>query len=245
MHTVLSVMKGHRSIRKFKEIELEDELVKKILEAAQYASTSNFIQACTVIRVNNQETRAEIADLAGPQPWVAQCPLFLVFCADLKRAEQACSMHKVEMVKGFTEQFIIATVDVALVAQNTMLAAESLGLGGVYIGGIRNNPEKVCELLDIPDMVYPVFGMCLGFPDEDPGRKPRLPLELVLKTDTYSDTCDDTLLSAYDQTCCDYYNHRDCANRDDNWTQQIARMMSQPLRPHMLDFLNSKSFLLK
>lgn len=245
MNHVIEVMKQHRSIRKFQEKPVDENLIKMILEAAQCASTSNFIQACTIIRVNDPDKRAQIAELAGPQPWVAQCPLFLVFCADLKRSDQACGMCGLEMVKGYTEQFIIATVDAALVAQNTMLAAESLGLGGVYIGGIRNDPQKVCDLLEIPDLVYPVFGMCLGYPDDDPERKPRLPLEIVLKEDRYADPSDDNGLSVYDQTCCEYYGQRGSANRDDNWTQQIGRMMCKEMRPHMKAFLEKKGFEMK
>jgi len=245
MNQVVDVMQRHRSIRKFKETVVDEKLVRSILQAAQCASTSNFVQACTVIRVNDSDKRAQIAELAGPQPWVLQCPLFLVFCADLKRARQACGMHGVKMVQGYTEQFIVATVDTALMAQNTMLAAESLGLGGVYIGGIRNDPQKVCNLLDIPDLVYPVFGMCLGYPDDDPQPKPRLPLDVVLKVDRYTNDTDDTQLAAYDQTCCQYYAGRDCASRDDNWTRQISQMMSRPLRPHMLAFLEKKGFKLK
>lgn len=245
MNQVIEVMRQHRSIRKFEEKSLEENLVRTILEAAQHASTSNFIQAYSVIRVEDPDKRAQIAKLAGPQPWVAQCPLFLVFCADLKRHEKACGMCGMEMVKGYTEQFIIATVDAALVAQNTLLAAESLGLGGVYIGGIRNDPQKVCDLLKIPDLVYPVFGMCLGYPAENPQSKPRLPLDTVLKIDRYSDAADEAQLSSYDQVCCDYYNQRDCANRDDNWTRQIARLMCKEMRPHMKAFLESKGFPMK
>lgn len=245
MNQVIEVMKQHRSIRKFQEKPVDENLIKMILEAAQCASTSNFIQACTIIRVNDPDKRAQIAELAGPQPWVEQCPLFLIFCADLKRSDQACGMCGLEMVKGYTEQFIIATVDAALVAQNTMLAAESLGLGGVYIGGIRNDPQKVCDLLEIPDLVYPVFGMCLGYPDDDPERKPRLPLEIVLKEDRYADPSDDNGLSVYDQTCCEYYGKRGSANRDDNWTQQIGRMMCKEMRPHMKAFLEKKGFEMK
>lgn len=245
MNQVVRVMQGHRSIRKFKQTALDEKMVRTILEAAQCASTSNFVQACTIIRVNNPRTRAEIAELAGPQPWVAQSPLFLVFCADLKRSAQACAMHDMEMVAGYTEQFIIATVDVALMAQNTLLAAESLGLGGVYIGGIRNHPQRVCDLLEIPELVYPVFGMCLGYPDDDPQRKPRLPLDVVLKEDRYDTASEDARLAAYDQTCCAYYARRDCASRDDNWTRQMARMMSRKLRPHMRAFLDHKGFNMK
>ncbi len=245
MNQVIEVMKQHRSIRKFEEKPVEENLIRTILEAAQHASTSNFVQAYSVINVVDTSKRAQIAELAGPQPWIEQCPLFLVFCADLKRHDKACGMCGMEMVKGYTEQFIIATVDAALVAQNTMLAAESLGLGGVYIGGIRNDPEKVCHLLDIPDLVYPVFGMCLGYPAEDPQLKPRLPLDIVLKVDRYTDATEQVQLSSYDQVCCDYYNQRECANRDDNWTQQMSRLMCREMRPHMRAFLESKGFPMK
>lgn len=245
MNQVIEVMRQHRSIRKFKEKAVDEDVVKSILGAAQHVSTSNFVQACTIIRVNDPDKRATISQLAGPQPWVAYCPLFFIFCADLKRSEQACKMCDREMVHGYTEQFIIATVDVALVAQNTMLAAESLGLGGVYIGGIRNDPQKVCELLEIPELVYPVFGMCLGYPDEDPQRKPRLPLNMVVNDDRYSNAADKNRLAAYDQVCVEYYNQRDCASRDDNWTKQISRLMSQAMRPHMRAFLESKGFAMK
>jgi len=245
MNQVIEVMKKHRSIRKFEEKPVAENLVRAILEAAQHASTSNFIQAYTVINLKDPDKRAQIAQLAGPQPWVEQCPVFLVFCADLKRHEMACGMYGMEMVKGYTEQFIIATVDAALVAQNTLLAAESLGLGGVYIGGIRNDPQIICDLLAIPNLVYPVFGMCLGYPAEEPHPKPRLPLDVVLKVDRYSDSTDKAQLSSYDKVCCDYYNQRECANRDDNWTQQISRMMCKGMRPHMRSFLKNKGFLMK
>lgn len=245
MNQVIEVMKQHRSIRKFQAKPVEENLIRAVLEAAQHASTSNFVQAYTIVNVKDPEKRAQIAALAGPQPWVEQSPLFLVFCADLKRHEKACGMCGTAMVQGYTEQFIIATVDAALVAQNALLAAESLGLGGVYIGGIRNDPQKVCDLLGIPDLVYPVFGMCLGYPAEDPQTKPRLPLDAVLKVDHYSDAGDETRLSTYDQVCCDYYNRRDCANREDNWTQQIARLMCKEMRPHMRAFLESKGFSMK
>jgi len=214
--------------------------VHAIIEAAGWASTSNFIQAYTVIRVKNKETRKQIAELAGPQPWVETSPLFLVFCADLKRSQSACSYENEKMVSGFTEQFIIATVDVSLAAQNAMIAAESLGLGGVFIGGIRNNPERVCNLLKIPDHVYPVFGMCLGYPDEKQEQKPRLPINMVLKEEYYQE--DNMDLKKYNEICSDYYQNRSSASREDTWTGQISIMMSKPARPHMKAFLEKRGF---
>jgi len=145
-----------------------------------------------------------------------------------------------EMVSGFTEQFIIATVDVSLAAQNAMIAAESLGLGGVFIGGIRNDPEKVCQLLKIPDHVYPVFGMCLGYPDEKQEQKPRLPVNMVLKEDDYQEENSD--LKKYNEICRDYYQNRSTSSREDTWTSQISVMMSKPARPHMKAFLEKRGF---
>lgn len=240
MNQVIDLLKKHRSIRKFKSDSISNEKVHAIIEAAGWAATSNFIQAYSVIRVENSQTRKQIADLAGPQPWVEKSPLFLVFCADLKRPYNACDYEKKEMVSGFTEQFIIATVDVSLAAQNAMIAAESLGLGGVYIGGIRNNPELVCELLKIPDHVYPVFGMCLGYPDEQSEQKPRLPVSVTLKQEYYQE--DKADLENYNKICHGYYQNRSFSSRDDTWTGQISNMMSKPARPHMKEFLEKRGF---
>jgi nitroreductase len=245
MNNVIELLKNHRSIRKFKEKAVEEETLRIIIEAAQCASTSNYIQAYTVIQVCDAGIRKEIAELSGPQVWVEQSPLFFVFCADVKRLDGACTVHGKKMEKGNAEQFIIATVDAALMAQNTMIAAESLGLGGVFIGGIRNNPSRVCELLDIPDDVYPVFGMCLGYPDDEPERKPRLPVDIVLKKDRYSTEGDHQRLEAYDEATCEYYNIRSTCRREDTWTGQMAEMMSKVMRPHMKAFINRKGFFVR
>ena len=240
MNLVINLLKNHRSIRKFKPDPISNEKVYAIIESAGWASTSNFIQAYTVIRVKNKEIRKQIAELAGPQSWVETSPLFLVFCADLKRSQGACIYENKEMVSGFTEQFIIATVDVTLAAQNAMIAAESLGLGGVFIGGIRNDPERICKLLKIPDHVYPVFGLCLGYPDGKQEQKPRLPINVVLKEDYYQE--DKTDLKKYNEICRDYYQNRSSSSREDTWTSQISVMMSKPARPHMKAFLEKRGF---
>ncbi len=243
MNQVIALLKKHRSIRKFKQDPISNEMVHSIIEAAGSAATSNFIQAYSVIRVTNKENRKQLAELAGCQTWVEKSPLFLVFCADLKRAEDACLFENKEMASGYTEQFLIATVDVALAAENATIAAQSLGLGGVFIGGIRNNPEEVCDLLNIPKHVYPVFGMCLGYPDEEPEQKPRLPVDMILHEDSYHENQTD--LKKYNKTCKDYYQARSSGSRADTWTRQISDMVSVPTRPHMKAFLKKKGFEVK
>ncbi len=240
MNKVIKLLKNHRSIRAFTSQEVSGDMVAAIVEAAGWAATSNYIQAYSVIRVRQKQTREKIAQLAGGQSWVATSPVFLVFCADLKRAQKACSHEKTKMVSGYTEQFIIATVDVSLAAQNAMIAAESLGLGGVYIGGIRNDPQLVCDLLNIPEHVYPVFGMCLGFPDETQEQKPRLPVNVVLKEEVYQEN--ETSLSEYNEICENYYKGRSKGSRQETWTHQISNMVGTASRPHMRSFLKDRGF---
>ena len=93
MTPTIDLMSAHRSIRKFTDREVDDHTLTAIIAAAQCAATSHFIQAYTIIRVRDMAKRQAIADLAGPQVWVARAPVFLVFCADFNRLETACGMH--------------------------------------------------------------------------------------------------------------------------------------------------------
>ncbi|MCP4295050.1 MAG: oxygen-insensitive NADPH nitroreductase [Proteobacteria bacterium] len=243
MNRTIDLLKNHRSVRKFNADPVDDNKLKVIIETAGAAATSNFIQAYSVIQVVNKDSRKKLAQLTGGQSWVEASPVFLVFCADLKRAENACEFEKKEMNHGSMEQLIIATVDVALAAQNAMTAAESMGLGGVFIGGIRNNPAEVCELLNIPNQVYPVFGMCLGYPAEQPEQKPRLPVDVILKKDSYQEDIKD--LERYNEICREYYQNRSTGSREDTWTKQISAMVSKSARPHMKEFLGNKGLGIK
>jgi nitroreductase len=245
MNETINLIKSHRSIRKFLNKPVEENVIKEIVSCAQAASTSSFMQAYTIIKVNNADKRKALAELAGNQSYVVECPLFLVFCADLHKFEIASELNNTKMSSGHTEAFIIATVDAALSAQNAILAAEAMGLGGVYIGGLRNNPEEVSRLLGLPDNVYAVFGMCLGYPDENTDLKQRLPLEAVLCQDRYDVDKKLDLIKEYDQDISKYYVERTNGKRKDTWTEQMAKHISRPLRPHMKSFLQSKGFMTK
>lgn len=245
MNEIVKLLKAHKSIRKYKDQPVEDEKIKTIIECAQSASTSSYIQAYTIISVTDKEKRKNIAHLSGDQIYVEQCPLFLVFCADLKRTKMCCEINDKTMTEGYTETFIVATVDASLAAQNALIAAESLGLGGVYIGGIRNNPSEMCEVLNIPSGVYPVFGMCIGYPDHAPEQKARLPLEVIFKTDEYNIDGDAKKIEEYDSEISAYYQRRTKGKRSDTWTQQVSNLMDAPQRPHMKDFLDKQGFEMK
>ena len=145
----------------------------------------------------------------------------------------------------YTEQFIIATVDVALMAQNLVVAAESVGLGICYIGGLRNNPQEVSELLELPRGVYPVFGLCLGYPDQDPEVKPRLPLPIILKQERYNEDGDAEAIAEYDERIREYYATRTGGGHGISWSEQVASLLSEKSRPHMREFLAGQGFVFK
>lgn len=245
MNDTINLIKSHKSIRKFLNKPLEEYKINEIISCSQAASTSSFMQAYTIIRVNDMKKRKALYELSGNQSYILECPLFLVFCADLHKFEIACELNGTKVSEGYTEAFIISTVDTSLAAQNTILAAESLGLGGVYIGGIRNNPEEVSKLLELPQNVYPVFGMCLGYPDENPDLKQRLPMEVILCEDRYDVNDKLGSIKDYDAFISNYYEQRTNGLRKDTWTEQMAKLISKPLRPHMKEFLQNKGFIKK
>ncbi|WP_028986181.1 oxygen-insensitive NADPH nitroreductase [Thermicanus aegyptius] len=245
MNQVIELIQSHRSIRKYKDTPLTNEQVETIIQSAQMASSSNHMQAYSVIGVTDPNVKKRLAILAGNQVYVERCPLFLVWCADLHRLKVACSLQDTEMVAGTTENFIVATVDTALAAQNAAIAAESMGLGIVYIGGIRNNPKEVAKLLHLPELVYPVFGMCVGMPDHDPGQRPRLPLELIYHENRYDPEKAKKGIEEYDQMMRRYYLNRTHHSRDTTWSKEMAAIMRQPNRKHLRSFLEGQGFRLE
>ena len=117
MNATIDLLKAHRSIRKFSDRPIDDRTLSTIIAAAQCAATSHFVQAYTIIRVRDRRTRETIAQLAGPQVWVARAPVFLVFCADLNRLEAACRRSGVDMEKGWAEQFVIPSGEIAVISR--------------------------------------------------------------------------------------------------------------------------------
>ncbi|MBT3529440.1 MAG: oxygen-insensitive NADPH nitroreductase [Gammaproteobacteria bacterium] len=245
MSTVLDLLKSHRSIRKFTEQAIDSDLLNDLVLAGQAAATSSFLQGSTIIRITDKATRAEIAKLAGNQKYVETAAEFFMFCADLKRAGNYCEAYEKPFEGDFTEHFIIATTDVALMAQSLVTAAESVGLGICYIGGIRNNPAEVSRILQLPKGVYPVFGLCLGYPDQDPEVKPRLPVSVIMKQEVYNEEGDKDSIAIYDEKIREYYKTRTGGGHGISWSEQVASLLSEKSRPHMREFLEQQGFKFK
>lgn len=242
MNPTIDLLNGHRSIRKFTDQKISTEQLEALIKAGQAAATSSFLQGTTVIRVTREPVLKEFVELTGGQSYIETAAEFLVFCADLRRSSMCCAMHGKTAAEGMTEHFMIATIDVALFAQNVVTAAESLGMGICYIGGIRNDPQRAADLIKLPRGVYPVFGLCLGYPDQDPEVKPRLPVSVVLKQEEYSDTSDESTITEYDQIVKAYYETRTGNNKSMTWSEQMDKLLGKESRPHMKAFLDAYGF---
>lgn len=243
MNPVIEAQLRHRSIRQYTGKPIDESLLLSLIQSAQGAASSSFVQAYSLVQVNSPETRKQIATLAGGQKWIESAAEFLVICADLTRIEYCCEQQGMGPLEGYAEHFLTATVDASLMAQNLMLAAESEGLGAVFIGGIRNDPAQVSELLGLPDQVYPVFGLCLGWPDAEPDLKPRLPVDVILHRETYDATRCAQDVQAYDLQMQAYYQSRGSKQKLSNWSAQTATAIQQKTRAHLLSFLQARGFL--
>lgn len=179
MTETIKLMKAHKSVRRFKEQVLPQEDLTEILTAAQMASSWKNFQSYSVIVVRSQEKKDALYELV-PQEAIRQSAVFLLFVGDFNRAEKGVRLHTDTFQPQGVEGLLISSVDAALAGQNALLAAESLGYGGVIIGLVRYKSEEVAELFNLPDYTYPVFGMALGVPNEEHEVKPRLPLNQVV-----------------------------------------------------------------
>ncbi|HMP42460.1 MAG TPA: NADPH-dependent oxidoreductase, partial [Roseiflexaceae bacterium] len=184
----LDLLLSHRSVRAYTDEPLPSGALPALIAAAQSAATSSNLQTWSVVAVEQADRKERLSLLAGDQAHIRACPLFLVWLADLSRLERVASQRELpHAALDYTEMFLLAAIDATLAAQNAVVAAESLGLGTVYIGGIRNRPLDVAAELNLPPRVFPVFGLCVGWPDpERPAvPKPRLPQAAVLHHESY------------------------------------------------------------
>lgn len=243
MNETIRLLHGHRTIRKFTEEQLTDEEVKTIVEAGQRASTSSNVMAYSIIGITDGNLKKELRKVSG-QPYVEKNGYLFVICADLNRiALLGTEEEKAKMRLNLesTEQFIMATIDGALVAQNMVIAAESMGLGACFLGSLRNDINRVDELLKLPEFVIPLFGLAVGHPNHKPDIKPRLPFEAVFHENTY-DESKHVHIDTYDETLAAYYQNRDSNNRNDNWTKQMIRKYLVPIRLDVADYVKKKNF---
>ncbi|ENM3953127.1 oxygen-insensitive NADPH nitroreductase [Vibrio cholerae] len=240
MNSVIDTILSHRSIRAFTQEPISATQLETIIASGIAASSSSLLQVISVIRVTDGSMREQLAEFAGNQAYVASAAEFLVFCIDYQRHYALNPNVKPE----FMELTLIGAVDAGIMAQNCLLAAESMGLGGVYIGGLRNSPNEVDALLNLPPYTAVLFGMCLGHPAQDPELKPRLAPKVILHGNHYQPLNKEDV-AEYDRTMVEYYQKRSGNPKQQGWSEQITAKLSEESRPFMLSYLQRKGLALK
>jgi nitroreductase len=243
----ISLLLSHRSIRSYLPKALPPGTVETLVASAQSASTSSNLQTWSVIAVEDPERKARLSVLAGSQKHIVEAPLFLVWVADLSLLQSiAESMNVAAESLNYVEYLIMAVVDATLAAQNAFIALESLGLGGVYIGAIRNNTQLVAAELGLPSKAFPVFGLTVGFPDPSvvTDIKPRLPQAAVLHREQYSAAAIPAAVAEYDGLMRQFQAKQNLEIVD--WSRQVAdRIKLLTGRDHLAEDLHKLGFPLR
>ena len=240
---VYNLLKNHHSVRKFKKEPISEAHIKQVVEAGQSASTSSYLQAYSIIGINDPEIKEELKEVSG-QPYVVENGYLFVFVMDYYRHSIINEESKHDMQTSFesAEGLLVGTIDATLVAQNIAATAEDMGYGIVYLGSLRNDVGRVREILDLPEYAFPLFGMAVGEPaeDENGSPKPRLPFEHIFHKNVYNSNKahQKETLNAYDQMVSKYYQDRTNGVRNETWSQQVAGFLSGKARLDMLEQLN-------
>ena len=238
---VIDTLNKHVSIRDYTDDPVSDELLKSILLAARRSPTSSNMHAYSFVVVRDPVTKKKLAEYAGNQRHVETCQVFIAICADISRLEVACAMHGEKLGKNL-ENSLVATVDAAIAGMSLCSAAESYGLGTVMIGGMRNQPKKVAELLNFPRGVYVVYGLCIGWPSKVSSQKPRMDVDVNVHYEKYNDAKIKTKIGKYDEKLAEFYMSEDRQTPEAAWSAVIAKGFSQLRRPHLRGELEELHF---
>lgn len=247
---VVDHLLNHRSVRRYLPDPVTDAQLRTIVAAAQSAPSSSNLHAWSVVAVTDARLRERLSELVGNQPQVRQAPMQLVWMADLSMLERLSQSRK-HAAQGldYLEMFLLGALDAGLAAQNASVAAQSIGLATVYIGGIRNQMDKVAQLLGAPPRVAPVFGMCVGTADpaQPTSIKPRPPQSVVLHRERYGREAALPGLQQYEKAMQRFY--RSQSMNADSWIlrslQRVATPASLTGRDRLREMLQHLGFPLK
>lgn len=232
-------LKQHSSCREFLDKTIEPELIEEILSCAQMSSSSCFLQVTSIIRVTDQKLK-DIFAIGCKQEFIAKAPEFWIFCGDFHRDNILCNSNNI----GYTDHFLVACLDTGIMAQSAMMAIESLGLGGVFVGGIRDCANLISLELSLPKHTLPLVGLAFGYPKYRNEIKPRLPSSVIFMENRYVEP-DRELLKSYDEQMSQYYLTRTRNAKKAYWSEQLNHIINRESRAYLLEFLKSKGWLLK
>lgn len=240
---------SHQSCRSYADAPVSDELVRQLCALALCSPTKSDLQQRDIIIVDDPAKRSVINGLFPDSPWISDAPVFLVFCGNNRRLRQIHARHGHPFKNDHLDAFFNAAVDAGIALSTLVHAADAAGLGTCPISTIRDYLETVNELLCLPDWVFPVAGMTLGWPGRRPRVNLRLPLAATLHTDIYDEDAQWTAIEAYDLRRAElrpYGSQRDpdrFGTRDPyTWSEDKARQYAKPQRSDFGTYARKKGF---
>ncbi|OHX13140.1 NADPH-dependent oxidoreductase [Chromobacterium sphagni] len=242
MNETLQLMQQHRSVRSYQDKPIAAETLDAVLDAAWKGPTSINGQQVSLVVVRDAERRQRIAEIAGGQPWIAQAPVFVAVVIDFHKTRLGVEMAGAEQViHNSVEAFAVGAVDAGIALGNMMTAAHAAGLGVVPIGGIRRDPQAMIELLQLPELTFPLVGLVLGHTDQDGEQKPRLPRASFVHTEHYQAEGLADHIADYDRIL---QRHWQDIGRGDGeaWTSNTARYYRQVYFPQVAPAARRQGF---
>ena len=238
MNNTINTIKDHRSIRQYLDKDVPDELINEIIKSSQAMPNSINGQQTSIIVIKDKEKKEKLSELVGNQKYVAKAPVFLVFVMDFYRPYLAGEKTGLkQIIHEDIEGILAGSVDSGIALGAAVIAAESLGLGTVPIGGIRKNPEEVIKLLNLPKYTFPMVGLVIGYPADNSHQKPRVPFESYKHNESYDTDVVDASINTYDEEMERYLKSIDRYDQETNWTTFTSRIYQSLYYPKVKDAL--------
>jgi len=240
-----------RVTRQYKPEPVPDTLLDVLLAAAQSAPAKSDLQQYSVVVMREPARIKRIADWIGTMDWIADAPVFLVWCGDMRRGQRMCEMHGMPHANNNMDTFLNTAVDCSLAMAQFMAAADAVGLGTCPISYVRSHIERVTPLLGLPSGVYPVAGLTVGWPVRRRFTSMRLPQSVVVHREHYDDSNLATELATYDDrrkqaepTAPGSLKNRDVypVREGVGWSENCARQLSVPERFGFATYLKTRGF---
>ena len=245
----LARMLEHRSHRRYTAQAVHPELLKLLFACALSAPSKSDLQQADIVHVSAADKRKTIADLIPDNPWVRAAPVFLIFCGDNRRTRQVADLRGKPFANDHLDAFMNAAVDAGIVLASFIHAAEAAGLGCCPISSVRNHAQAVSDLLELPDWVFPLAGLCVGYPSEPGMITSRLQLDVTVHTDRFDESGVAGKIDAYDRRRYarqQYKKQRDVARFGTaelyGWSEDKARQYAKPERADFGSFIRGKRF---
>lgn len=193
----MNTFKTRRTIRKYSDREVSNELLNEILATAMRAPTCGNMQLYSVVVTRSEEGKKALAPAHFNQPMVTQAPVVLTVCADFNRFTRWCSLRNADAGYDNFISLVSAVADASIYTQQIVAIAEEQGLGTCYLGTVAYNAPQVAEVLDLPTLVVPVACITLGWPEGEGEETERLPLEAILHEEKYRKDSDGRILELF------------------------------------------------